>query len=547
MRRLLPCIVLSGSIVPLPVVAQQPPDAGRATQELRSPPQPPAPTPELRITTPPTAPVEPGGPQVWLRSVVFEGNTRFDDARLHEALGDVTGRAYDLAGLRMLADRLAAYYRAWDHPFARVIVPAQAMVDGQLRLQVIEGRYGRVVATGDAAVAAGAAPFLRSLRPGDRIEGIALERAVLVLADQPGHRIEPIVRPGEATGTGDLAVAVARTERFAGDLGIDNHGNRYTGRHRGRANFHANSALLFGDQVSLRGLYTDERLWFGSLAYAAPIGGSGLRGNAGLARTSYELGKEFASLGATGTADVASAGLSYPLWRSQRASAVLSATYVEKRLRDQRSVAGASDDKRSRTTPVAVSFDVRDGWMGGGVTWGAFAVTQGTLDVGASLDAIDAATARTAGHFHKANLDLARLQSLPLGFTFFGRFSKQIAGDNLDASERFGLGGISGVRAYPVGEGFGDEGWFAQAEVRAAFGPYQPYVFHDAGAVRINKQQWTPGNNRRAVQGAGVGLRYTRGAWQSDVAAAWRTAGGEAQSDTKNERPMLWFSVGYRF
>ena len=49
-----------------------------------------------------------------------------------------------------------------------------------------------------------------------------------------------------------------------------------------------------GDQLSLRSLYTEEGMWYGSLDYSLPLGGSGLRGKVGYAHTYYELGKEFA-------------------------------------------------------------------------------------------------------------------------------------------------------------------------------------------------------------------------------------------------------------
>jgi len=37
----------------------------------------------------------------------------------------------------------------------------------------------------------------------------------------------------------------------------------------------------------------------------------------------------------------------------------------------------------------------------------------------------------------------------------YGRVSAQWASKNLDSSQKFGLGGPNGVRAYPSGEGYG--------------------------------------------------------------------------------------------
>jgi len=88
----------------------------------------------------------------------------------------------------------------------------------------------------------------------------------------------------------------------------------------------------------------------------------------------------------------------------------------------------------------------------------------------ADLVPADAATARTAGQFSKLNVDLARIQSLSEGLDLYGRISAQWASKNLDSSQKFGLGGCNGVRAYPSGEGYGDSGALAQIELRYAMG-----------------------------------------------------------------------------
>jgi hemolysin activation/secretion protein len=61
---------------------------------------------------------------------------------------------------------------------------------------------------------------------------------------------------------------------------------------------------------------------------------------------------------------------------------------------------------------------------------------------------------------------------LPGGFTLYASFSGQRASKNLDSSEEFFLGGPNGVRAYPQGEGAGDEGWLSRLELRHGAGPH---------------------------------------------------------------------------
>lgn len=530
------------------VFAQQQPDAGRTIQELRPAPSLPAPSPSVSLETPQRQMQEPGGPQVTLNTIILEGNTVFSDQTLLAILGDANGQAFDLAGMKALADRVTNYYHAHDYPFARAFIPAQSMKDGTLRIEIVEGRYGEIRVTPESSRAATAQKFLDSLQPDSVIRGKPLERAALILDDQPGYSVMPVVRPGALAGTGDLDVRLTRDSRFGGNVGIDNHGNRYTGRLRAQSNLFANSPFLFGDQATLSTIYTEEDMWFGAAGYSVPLGYSGLRGNIGYTQTYYELGKEFEALDAHGTAKIASAGLSYPLLRSQQANVTLSAQYQHKWLEDRQSSTGTSDSKSSDTLPLSVGFDVRDTFGGGGITYGALSWTPGTLDLDAGLSATDGGSAKTDGTFNKINLDVARVQALPAGFTVFGRVSGQAATDNLDSSEKFGLGGPNGVRAYPTGEGYGDEGALGQVEVRYTIEDMvTPYAFYDAGWVRTNADPFAAGDNDRSISGAGIGVRFEEAGFNADASLAWRTNGGDPQSDSKDETPLLFFKAGYSF
>lgn len=533
-------------------LAQQQPDAGQVLQQQQQQaPQLPRTGPAIDVQAPAAAQAVPGGAQVTLSSVSFSGVSVFSETELLATLGDYSGKSYDLAGLRGLAERVSAHYRTNGYPFARAFIPQQSMADGKLRIEVVEGRYGKVSAAGERADAAQG--FLAPLRPGEVIASVPLERVTLILDDQPGIKAAPIIRPGQEVGTGDLDVRVERTPGFSGDVGLDNHGNRYTGEYRARANLQWDSPFLFGDQMTARLLYSSEDMWLGSLGYSLPLGTSGLRANIGYAHTYYELAKDFANLGATGTAKVSSLGLTYPIVRSQKANLTLAATYQHKRLNDRQKVAGTDDDKSSGSLPIALNFDRRDTVWGGGITYGSLSYTVGHLKLGSALENTDRTSGQnTRGSFEKLNLDIARVQATPVSnLVLFGRVSSQWAGKNLDSSEGFSLGGANGVRAYPSGEGNGDEGWLVQLEVRYTMGAYSPYIFHDSGSVRLNARNGsltTPASpNHRSISGEGIGLRYTSDNWSLDANVAWRSHGGKPQSDTRDRTPQFWMSAGYRF
>lgn len=524
-------------------VLAQAPDAGRLLQESAPRPASPAPATPLNIQSAPAASkLEAGGSQVNLTGVTIEGVSAAQAQSLFAKLEPVAGRSFDLAGLRALADRVQTSLRAQGYAFARAYLPVQDFAAGTLRIAVVQGTYGQVRVTGSGAPAAQG--WLSPLRPGDPIALGRLERSVLLLDDLPGVDVEAVLRPGSTTGARDLEVKVAEVARVKGEVGFDNHGNRFAGRERVRAALDVNSLAAFGDQLSTRANYSRGGTWLGSLGYSLPIGVEGLRAQVGVSRTDYELGKEFASLGAHGTADVLSAGASYPFIRSRDANLGISAQLQARRLYDERDAAGISERKRAVVIPLTLGGDLRDA---GGITFGRAGVRVGNLSLDGALRAQDQNTARAAGSYAKAVVDVTRLQLLSTAWTFSPRLAGQLARDNLDSSEKFVLGGINGVRAYPSGEGTGDDGAFTQLEVRYRTAWAEPYPFFDAGTVRVNHDQFAAGVNKRSIHGGGVGLRAATGPWQADAVLAWRPSGKQPSTEPNAQRPQGWVTVGYLF
>jgi hemolysin activation/secretion protein len=530
-------------------LAQQLPDAGRMLREQPNQLELPAEEQRLSIEQPVATPVAPGGPRVLVSEIHFDGNTVFSEEELERTLGEYRGEQLDLAGLQTLAARITDHYRRAGYPFARAYLPPQQSNDGSVRIAIVEGRYGEIrVRADDPQLERAGAAYLAQLRPGELVSSRPLERAALLLGDLPGIRVSPVARAGAAAGTSDLIVEIERDERMRADVIADNHGNRYSGAHRLGGRLTWSSPFMLGDRVTVDALASDEDLLVGGIDYSRPLGASGLRANVGYAHTYYELGKEFAALDATGQAQIAGIGLAYPLLRSQSVSLSLGTQYQHKALEDEYRSLDMRDRKHSHVFSTTAQLTVRDALGGGGVTFGALTWTQGRLHLAHSLRAADAATSRTHGDFTAFALDLQRLQRLPGNFSVYARIAAQLALDNLDSSESFGLGGIQGVRAYPSGEAYGDEGWLGQLELRYSIGAFAPYAFFDYGEIDVHAE---PGplvtQVREHRAGVGMGLRWQSAGWQLDAALAWRTSGGRPESDTRDDRPRPWLSLVRQF
>jgi hemolysin activation/secretion protein len=536
------CVVSSAQVAP--------PDAGKVLSG-NTPVAPKAPAdskvPKVGLPVEPKAEQD-AGPKALVKAVTITGNTIFGTSELEALVQDQLGQSHSLAGMRGIARRIGEFYRSKGYPFARALIPAQDFKSGTLAIVVVEGKYGTVNPTGEKDIVEGAKPFLSSLASGDVIEATRLEHVLLVLDDIPGIAVVPTVSPGKAAGTGDLTVKTVLEEPTGGDFGVDNHGSRYTGEYRAHLNWFRNTGLTFGDRLALSALVTDEAMWFGSADYELPLDGSGLRAQVGYSHTSYELGKDFASLGASGLAKIWSAKLSYPLIRSQMFNLQASVGFQHKTLQDDFASTSTSEHKFSQVFPVSLRFDQRDGLLGGAITYGQLTAAFGNLHLDSALYATDLTTAQKAGSFAKLNLDVARIQKLGAGFSAYVRGSFQWADDNLDSSERLGLGGAEGVRAYPLGEGSGDQGWLAQAELRYDAGSFAPFVFFDAGSADLNRHPWDVASDKtRTISGVGLGVRATYEKWNAELTVASPTTGGAPQSDSKDPSVRVYFSATRSF
>lgn len=531
-----------------------PPDAGQVQRDTA---QPSIATPrksDLKVLPKLENPVirtgVKSGTTVLIKSIKFTGNTVISTEELNSLLEPFLGKNQSLDDMRAMSQLVNNYYHEKGFYFSQTVVPAQEFNDGALTLSIQEGRYGKVSTSGDDYVVKGSTPYIQNIKGGDVIDLNRLESTLLRLDDVPGVSVFPVITEGSETGTADINIATRIDVKSGGEIGLDNNGSRYTGPYRLSARWFSNHNLTFGDNIELNAIVSDASLWLGSFNYNIPLGGAGLVGQIHYSHTSYELGKDYASLGATGTADVWSGNLSYNLIRSQKTNLSLMVSYQHKDLTDHFNHVGVDQYKNSDSFPVTLRFDRRDDFLSGGITYGLLSWTPGTLNLTGAQLTNDQGTAQSDGSFNKANLDLVRVQTLSNNISLYLRYSQQFADKNLDSSERMSMGGAEAVRAYPVSEGTGDEGWVGQVELRYIMDEYAPYIFYDAGSTQLNHKPWDANSDKsRTISGAGVGLRYNYldQKWFANLAIAWRTDGGAPETDVGNGAYRIIFSASHTF
>ena len=128
--------------------------------------------------------------------------------------------------------------------------------------------------------------------------------------------------------------------------------------------------------------------------------------------------------------------------------------------------------------------------------------------------------------------------------------SGQLAGNNLNSSEKYSLGGSYGVRAYPQGEASGDAGNMLNIELEHDFMPkLQGLLFYDYGHIKVNQNNFTTADNTRTIAGAGIGVNASWHGLRLNSYLAWRTQGGDPLSEpaSAEHTPRLWVQVSGEF
>jgi hemolysin activation/secretion protein len=498
------------------LLAQQLPGAGSQIQQLPPVPVPQKAAPEIRIQEG-SAPgkAAPGTATILVKSLQVTGSRAFSEAELLGLTGFVPNTELTLADLQAMAARITDHYRKNSYFVARAYLPAQSVKDNAVTIAVSEGQYGKIVLNNQSNLSDGVVlNILSGVNSGDPITNDTLENRLLLLSDIPGVSVKSTLVPGEAPGSSDLLVDITPGRRISGSVDADNAGNRYTGEYRLGATVNMNNLLGQGDVASFRAVTSGSGLNYGRASYQLQLG----KATAGVAysRLEYELGKEFAPLQANGTAEIASIYGSYPLIRSRNTNLNAGLNYDHRSFQDRVDANPSVVDKKANVITASLYGNHRDILGGGGVSAFSLGLSVGNLDIQTPTAlAADAASARTNGSYGKLAFGASRLQHVTETLSLYAGINGQLASKNLDSSEKMVLGGMDGVRAYPQGEAFGDQGYIITLEARLLLpkpeslpGQLHLIGFIDGGSATINKKPWAAGDNRRSLGAYGVGLTW---------------------------------------
>lgn len=485
-------------------------DAGSLLQQIeRSLPMPLPPKSAPQFMPPP--PMQSlGGVTVNVTSFRFAGNTLLNTEQLAPSVAPFLNRPLSFIELQNAAVAIATAYRqaGW---VVRVYLPQQDIQDGILTIQIVEAVFGAVRLEGEINRVSEAQlkRLIETAQPlGMPVNGDSLDRGLLLVDDLPGLSANGRLSEGKNQAETDLVLVVADSRLVTGDVAVDNTGSRSTGPERLTASLSLNSPMRLGDLVGASFIHTEGSDYLRA-SYSLPVGSRGLRLGVNASHLSYKVVTE-PSFSAQGTSTTAGLDVNYPLVRSRLQNLYVAFTLDQKSF-DNRNVNGPSTRYKTQVASLGLNGNLFDSLGGGGASTGNIAFGQGRVDLaGSPNEATDAVSTQTAGSFNKFRFGASRQQVLTETVSLFASLSGQKASKNLDSSEKFYLGGSSGVRAYPASEGGGSEGQMLNLEVRTRLPEnFTLTGFYDLGSVLVSKNNATPNTlNSYDLKGVGVSVGW---------------------------------------
>ena len=515
---------------------------------------------------------KPQGATFKVSSFSFEGNKLISSNDLQVFLKEYLNHEITLDELKLAVDSLSVLYKDKGY-LASASLPKQDITEGNVKIIIIEAKFGGTQLKLDSTTKYRIHPEIiqkfieHSNHKGELLNLNALDRAVLIADELPGAAVSQSLQPGTKDGETDSLLNIDNEPAYLAMLSADNYGSHSTGPVRYQANASFLSPLGVGDRIDL-GLLHSNGTEYGRVSFNRPIGYSGLRMGMNASALKYEVVAGAAlSLSPEGTAETLQIEGSYPVYRSRAFDLSLASSLERKHFRNKVQQAvesnylidvfnfGSSLNHKNTLflageTAASIDFDL--GYANYDDSPGTYQASKIQQD--------------TQGRFNRFRWSINNTQFFTETISSVLKFNGQLSDSNLDSSQKFYLGGASGVRAYPTSEGSGSEGYLLSAELHKELtANFTATGFYDYGFARQyidNTNNSTgaenaTGKNSFNMKGYGTSIEWVGfiGPYRSTVSAIWsrrirnnpnpQTDGSD--SDGSHPGNFYWFKAAMSF
>ena len=457
--------------------------------------------------------IDPDEPKVYIQGFRIIGNESLDRFTLDQFLKDYRKKQLPISTIHSLNAELANYYRQQGY-VAQVVLPDQDITEGIVTMQVVEAELEDIEIALQEKNYINAETLKKFFKTKSKTLSLEeIDDQIFLINELPGISAKATLRPGSVPKKTGVIIQTKYEKRFVSSVSYDNYGSRSTGAHRGLATIVMNNPLSRGDQLSLTALKS-EGVNFGMVNYEMPIGFDGLRVGFKFSSLDYEvILDEFNTTKPEGRSTAYAVNTRYPVYLSQNGKTYLKAEYEYKSFFNETTI-GTTSDYDTDAIDLAVESNFVDTFLFyGAITELSTTYTKGEVNLSGSPNELsDKIGANTQGDFNKIRFNLNRTQYLNSDYALRLKYAYQWADQNLDSSEKLYLGGPNGVRAYPVNEGAGAQGFLANLELTRNFeNNLQGKMFYDMGSIKqyIDNSSVNTDPNSLTLKGFGVGIDWT--------------------------------------
>ncbi len=483
-----------------------------------------------------------------VKTVILSGIRSIGESELRPIIDEIEGREASLADLEKACSRITDHYRRHGYFLARAFLPEQEVTNGTVTIEVTEAWLEFINIDNSSPVSDGMIRRkMGAITVGDVLNTEKIESAIASAGELAGVTLVDVsLSPGLNQGATTINVTALPTGSLTGAAYLDNYGSLYTGKNRLGYNIAYASPFGRGDMLTLAGVTTEKSgLSSYLLRYDNPITHR-WDVSLTLSRTTYTLGENYASLDAHGVADAIDTELSHTLSQGAGFKHSLTAGFGYRKLKDEIGSSALVTPKQDTFAAVAYAFRRdHEGQLPGAQTRASVKLTGGNIsfqdDTARSLDA---SGSKTQGTYQKLEASLAHEFVLDPNFSLLLsiRGQQTLNGKNLDGSQKIGLSGSDGVRAYSSSELMGDNGYLIRTELRINSWlrqrtPLTPCLFMDN--AHSSGGNSSSAVTSRSISDLGLGLTANGESWRLNLELAHRLENAPALSEPTGDNRLL--------
>ena len=453
---------------------------------------------------------------------IFEGNQLISSSELEKALAEYLNKDITIEELKLAVSSLSNYYRDKGY-LAQTSLPEQDITNGTVKVIITEAKFGATrINEEDKATTYYVNPSVITNiinthnTQGKPLNLDQLDRALLIANDLPGVSVQGGLQAGQKEGETDSILTIKNKSRWNASLMVDNFGSRSTGYTRYLGSASLVSPLRLGDKANVTVLNT-EGTDYVRLDYSLPVGSRGLRLGVNGSYLEYEVlpVSDSSELKPRGYASTAQLVATYPLYRTRSTNLNFESNLERKHYKNNNTTGNQTDYNVNDFT-LGLNGDRSNSWFVGGTSAASLMLDLGKTNIASQANGINLED----GRFNRWRYNLNHTQFIQNDLSLTGKFYGQFANQNLNSSEKFYLGGTSGVRAYPTSEGSGSEGYIVNLEARKELPlNFSVLGFYDFGHVKQKVEQ-AELRNEYNLKGYGMALDW-QGPYRTNVSLIW--------------------------